>query len=286
MSRSRVGSAVSTALIGAAAVLLLTTACGGGGGGTEAAGNCTPKHQFSTIEKGTLTVGVYDLPPYAMTTGLDGMSGVDADVLREIAKRECLTITAQAGNTASLIPSVQQGRADLAIGDWYRTVPRSKVVNLSAPLYLDQMGIVSDAGLSSVTELQGKKVGTVDGYLWVKDLQQVLGDSLRLYPSAVDMNQDLKAGRIEVGVDSYGSALFTHKGVATKVLVAQPDDRVAASKEAAQATFPMAKDNQDMLKAFDETIAELHKDGTITKILEANGLPASAEQTGAPRLIP
>ncbi|MDT7634778.1 MAG: polar amino acid transport system substrate-binding protein [Pseudonocardiales bacterium] len=286
MSRSRVGSAVSTALIGAAAVLLLTTACGGGGGGTEAAGNCTPKHQFSTIEKGTLTVGVYDLPPYAMTTGPDGMSGVDADVLREIAKRECLTITAQAGNTASLIPSVQQGRADLAIGDWYRTVPRSKVVNLSAPLYLDQMGIVSDAGLSSVTELQGKKVGTVDGYLWVKDLQQVLGDSLRLYPSAVDMNQDLKAGRIEVGVDSYGSALFTHKGVATKVLVAQSDDRVAASKEAAQATFPMAKDNQDMLKAFDETIAELHKDGTITKILEANGLPASAEQTGAPRLIP
>lgn len=281
MSRTRVGVAV----LSAAALLFLTTACGGGGG-TQAAGNCTPKHQFSTIEKGTLTVGVYDLPPYSMTTGPDGMSGVDADVLREIAKRECLTITAQAGNTASLIPSVQQGRADLAIGDWYRTVPRSKVVNLSAPLYLDQMGIVSDAGLSSVPDLQGKKVGTVDGYLWVKDLQQVLGDSLRLYPSAVDMNQDLKAGRIEVGVDSYGSALFTHKGTAAKVLVAQPDDRVAASKEAAQATFPMAKDNQDMLKAFDETIAELHKDGTITKILEANGLPASAEQTGAPRLIP
>ncbi|MDT7591441.1 MAG: hypothetical protein QOH45_972, partial [Pseudonocardiales bacterium] len=61
MSRSRVGI-----LSAAAAVLLLTTACGGGGG-TQAAGNCTPKHQFSTMEKGTLTVGVYDLPPYAMT---------------------------------------------------------------------------------------------------------------------------------------------------------------------------------------------------------------------------
>ncbi|HEY0575905.1 MAG TPA: ABC transporter substrate-binding protein [Pseudonocardia sp.] len=283
MSRSRLG----VAIIGAgAALLLLTTACGGGGGAPQAAGSCTPKHQFSTIEKGTLTVGVYDIPPYATTTGPDGMGGVDADIVREIAKRECLTITAQSGNTPSLIPSVQQGRADLATGDWYRTEARSKIVNLSDPLYLDEMGIVSAAGLSSVSEMEGKQVGTVDGYLWVKELQQVLGANLRLYPSTVDMTQDLKAGRIEVGVDSYGSALHNFQGTATKIQVAKPDDRVAASKEAAQATFPMAKDNQDMLKAFNETIAELHKDGTITKILEANGLPASAEKTGAPRLIP
>ena len=282
MSRSRLG----VAIIGAgAALLLLTTACGGGGA-PQATSNCTPKHQFSTLEKGTLTVGVYDIPPYATTTGPDGMGGVDADIVREIAKRECLTVTAQAGNTPSLIPSVQQGRSDLAIGDWYRTEARSKIVNLSDPLYLDEMGIVSAAGLSSVSELQGKQVGTVDGYLWVKELQQVLGANLRLYPSTVDMNQDLKAGRIEVGVDSYGSALHVFKGTATKIEVAKPDDRVAASKEAAQATFPMAKDNQDMLKAFNETIAELHRDGTISKILEANGIPAAAEQTGAPRLIP
>jgi polar amino acid transport system substrate-binding protein len=267
-----------------AAVLLLTTACGGGA--PQAAANCTPKHQFATIEKGTLTVGVYDLPPYATTTGPDGMGGVDADLLREIAKRECLTVSAQAGNTASLIPAVQQGRADLALGNWYRTEARAKVVNLSDPLYLDQMGIVSSAGLSSVAELEGKKVGTVDGYLWVKDLQQVLGDNLHLYPSTVDMNQDLKAGRIEVGVDSYGSALHNFQGTATKIEVSKPDDRVAASKEPVQASFPMSKDNQAMLTAFNETIAELHRDGTITKILEANGLPASAEQTGAPRLIP
>jgi len=148
------------------------------------------------------------------------------------------------------------------------------------------MGIVSTAGLSSVSELQGKQVGTVDGYLWVKELQQVLGANLRLYPSTVDMNQDLKAGRIEVGVDSYGSALHVFKGTTTKIEIAKPDDRVAASKQAAQATFPMAKDNQDMLKAFNETITELHRDGTISKILEANGIPAAAEQTGAPRLIP
>lgn len=281
MFRSRIVVAIACA--GAA---LLLGACGGGGGSApQAQGGCTPKHQFSTITKGTLTVGAFDLPPYSMTTGPDGISGVDADILREIAKRECLTITAQAGNTPSLIPGVQQGRFDLAIGDWYRTEARSKIVNLSDPLYLDDMGIISAGGVTTVAEMEGKQVGTVDGYLWVKDLQKVLGDKLRLYPSSVDMNQDFKAGRIEIGVDSYGSALQTFKGTSTKIEVSKPDDRVEASKEAAQSTFPMAKDNADMLKAFNENIAELHADGTIVKILEANGLPATAGKTGPPRLI-
>jgi polar amino acid transport system substrate-binding protein len=278
MFRSRIAVAIACAA-------LLLSACGGADA-PQAQGDCTPKHQFSTITEGTLTVGAFDLPPYSMTTGPDGISGVDADILREIAKRECLTITSQAGNTPSLIPGVQQGRFDLAIGDWYRTEPRSKIVNLSDPLYLDEMGIISASGVTTVAEMEGKKVGTVDGYLWVSDLQKVLGDNLALYPSSVDMNQDFNAGRIEIGVDSYGSALHTFKGTATKVEVSQPDDRVAASKEAAQATFPMAKDNQDMLNAFNEIIAELHADGTIVRILEQNGLPASAAQTGTPRLIP
>jgi len=47
-------------------------------------------------------------------------------------------------------------------------------------------------GLSSVSELEGKQVGTVDGYLWVKELQQVLGATCAC-TSTVDMNQDLKA---------------------------------------------------------------------------------------------
>jgi polar amino acid transport system substrate-binding protein len=279
LSRSRIAVAVVCA--GAA---LLMTSCGGSSP-SPAAANCTPKHQFDTIEKGTLTVGVYDLPPYAMTTGADGMSGVDADILREFAKQECLTLKAQPGNAAAMIPAVQQGRSDLATGDWYRTTERSKIVNLSDPLYLDDMGIVSAAGVSTVTEMEGKAVGTVDGYLWVKDLQKVLGDNLKLYPSAVNMNQDLKAGRIEIGVDSYGSAVQTNKDAGVKIEVAKPDERVAASKEAAQATFPTSKTNQKLLDALNAVIADLHTNGTITKILESHGLPATAENTGTPRLI-
>jgi polar amino acid transport system substrate-binding protein len=279
MSRSRIAL-----ILGVSATLLLT-ACGGDDGGSSAAADCTPAHTFDTVSKGTLTVGVYDLPPYAMTTGENGMSGVDADIVREFAKRECLKVTAQPGNTAALIPSVQQGRSDLALGDWYRTAERAKVVNLSDPLYVDQMGIISKQGVSAISDLEGKTVGTVDGYLWVADLQALLGDKLRLYPSAVNMNQDLAAGRIDIGVDSYGSALQTQKDTGMKVEVAQSDPRVAASQEPAQAGFPMSKNNQEMLDAMNEVIADLHKNGRIAEILESYGLPSSAAETGDPRLI-
>ena len=281
MSRSRI------ALVLSVSATLLLTACGGddGGSSSSAAAGCTPEHTFDTVSKGTLTVGVYDLPPYAMTTGEDGMSGVDADIVREFAKRECLKLTAQPGNTAALIPSVQQGRSDLAIGDWYRTSDRAKIVNLSDPLYVDQMGIISKQGVSAISDLEGKNVGTVDGYLWVADLQALLGDKLRLYPSAVNMNQDLAAGRIDIGVDSYGSALQTQKDTGMKVEVAQSDPRVAASQEPAQAGFPMSKNNQKMLDAMNQVIADLHKNGRIAEILGSYGLPSSAAETGDPRLI-
>lgn len=279
MSRSRIALAICVS------AALLLTACGGNDRGGSVASDCKPAHKFDTVSPGTLTVGVYDLPPYAKTTGPDGMSGVDADIVREFAKRECLSLTAQPGNTAALIPSVQQGRSDLALGDWYRTSERAKVVNLSDPLYVDQMGIISKQGVTKISDLEGKSVGTVDGYLWVADLQALLGDKLRLYPSAVNMNQDLAAGRIEIGVDSYGSALQTQKNTGMKVEVAESDPRVAASQEPAQAAFPMAKDNQKMLDAMNEVIADLHKNGRIAEILKSYGLPTSAADTGEPRLI-
>jgi polar amino acid transport system substrate-binding protein len=280
MSRSPIGVAISVG-----ATTLLLTACGGDGGTASANADCTPEHEFETVTEGTLTVGLVDLPPYAMTTGEDGMSGVDADIVKEFAERECLTITAQPGDAAALIPSVQQGRMDMAIADWYRTAAREEVVDLSDPLYLDDMGILSEDGISEISELEGRKVGTVDGYLWVQDLQEVLGDDLVLYPSSVNMTQDLASGRIEVGVDSYGSALQTQEETGLEVQVAKPDPRVAASEEPAQAGIPVSPGNEGMLEALNAVIADLHESGRIAEILESYGLPASAADVGEPRLI-
>lgn len=277
-------------LVATTIALALTglTACGGGGS-TDAASNsdCKPAHTFKTIKEGTLTVSVFDLPPYTKVEN-GKITGVDGGILDEIAKRECLTITATPMDAAGVIPAVQNGRADMAAGDWYRTAERAKVVTLSAPLYTDQMGIISSGGTKVISELKGKKVGTVDGYLWVKDLQTYLASDLKTYPSSTAMWQDLQAGRIEIGVDSFGSGVYTNKNMASgkyKVEVADEFDQVAASKEAAQSNFPLPKNNPDLAKAVDANIEEMKKDGTIAKILVDNGLDKSAADTGPAREI-
>lgn len=274
----------------AAALLTVTVlaACGGNApSGTPAVSNdCKPAHQVTTVQQGVLKVASFDLPPYSKFEG-STLTGVDADIITEIAKRECLQVQAQSLDAANVIPAAQNGRVDLAAGDWYRTEARAKIVDLSDPLYLDQMGIISKDGTDSLPSLKGKKVGTVEGYLWVEDSQKYLGSGLSTYSTSTALWQDLQNGRVEVGLDSFGASVYTNKqnNAGMQVKVAKPVDAIAASQEAAQAGLPISKKNPNLTAAINEDLAQLKQDGTIKKILTDNGLDASAADTGEPRLI-
>ncbi|WLS05797.1 substrate-binding periplasmic protein [Shinella oryzae] len=256
--------------------------------GVASAQECTPKHQFTTIEEGTLTVAVTTYVPHSFVDDGGNMKGIDGDIAAEFAKRECLKVKAVAVDPAAAIQYVLSGQADIATGDWYRTAERAKVMSLSAPLYTDQMGIYSKEGFKNVFDLEGKQVGTVQGYLWVADLKAMLGGSLKLYPNSVNMQQDLSSGRIDVAVDGYSTGVVAEQKGAlgdVKVNVAAPDQRVKATKEAAQAAFPYSLNAKEFGVALDAAIAEMHADGTIVTILKSYGLDGTAADTGAPRLV-
>lgn len=262
--------------------LVLSACSGASDTKSPVAENCKPAHTFPTVSEGKLTVAGYDLPPYG-TFANGKISGVDADIISEIAKMECLTIEPKWMAPAAVIPTVQSNRADVGVPDWYRTAERAKIVNLTDPMYLDQMAISSKTGISKISDLKGKNVGTVDGYLWVADLKKYLGDSLKIYPSTVNLNQDMKSGRIDIAVDSYGSQKVTNPTM--KIEVAEADPAVAASQEAAQSGFPVPKSNTELLKAINEDLKTLRDSGKLAEILVKNGLDASAADTGEARLI-
>jgi polar amino acid transport system substrate-binding protein len=256
--------------------------------GVASAQECTPKHQFTTVEAGTLTVAVTTYVPHSFVDDSGNMKGIDGDIAAEFAKRECLKVKAVAVDPAAAIQYVLSGQADITTGDWYRTAERAKVMSLSAPIYTDQMGIYSKEGFKNVSDLEGKQVGTVQGYLWVADLKAMLGGSLKLYPNSVNMQQDLSSGRIDVAVDGYSTGVVAaQKGALgdVKVNVAAPDERVKATKEAAQAAFPYSLNAKELGVALDAAIAEMHADGTIVTILKSYGLDGTAADTGAPRLV-
>ncbi len=256
--------------------------------GLAHAADCTPQHKFATIQPGTLTVAVTTYAPHSYMDDGGNMKGIDGDIAAEFAKRECLQVKAVAVDPAAAIQYVLSGQADITTGDWYRTAERAKAMNLSAPLYTDQMAIYSKQGFKNVSDLEGKKVGTVQGYLWVADLKTLLGASLKLYPNSVNMQQDLFAGRIDVAVDGYSTGVVAaQKGALkdVKVAVAAADPRVKATKEAAQAAFPYSLKAKEFGEALDRNIEAMHKDGTIVKILKSYGLDGTAADTGAPRLV-
>jgi polar amino acid transport system substrate-binding protein len=267
------------------AVLALSLSACGGAAESAVSKGCQPESTFKTISAGFLTVAAPEFPPFS--SNKDGkLTGVDADVIKEFAAKNCLDIKVEPTSYAGTIPAVQSGRADVAIGCYYRTAVRAEIVSLSDPIYTDEMGIVSESGVKDIKELESMKVGTVDGYLWVPDMKKVMGENLTIYPSAVEMQADLKAGRIQAGIDGFGSAVQMYKADAKyKVAGASADSRVIASKEPAQIGFPIGKDNTDMTKAVNSSITAMKSSGKIAEVVKSYGLPESAVETGAPRLV-
>ena len=250
--------------------------------------SCTPKHQFTTVEAGFITVGASTYAPYSLINADGVLVGIDGDIMAEIGKLECLKVKPVVADGGSGIQYVLSKKADTTTGDWYRTAERARVVYLSAPLYIDQMAVYSKQGYDSISQMEGKVIGSTSGNLWNADMKKVFGDKVKLYQTSVAMQQDLMAGRVDLGVDGESIGVVAQQqgqlqGI--KIVGIKPDPRVAASQEAGQGTFPMTKDNTAMGKAFDEDIEQLHKDGTIGKLLAKYGLSESAATTGAPRLI-
>jgi polar amino acid transport system substrate-binding protein len=254
---------------------------------SAASAACTPKHSFPTIEKGKLSVAVSIYAPYSGLSSTGEVEGVDGDIVKKIAAMECLEVKGTSVSGAAAVESVASNRADITIGDWYRTAARAKVVGLSAPIYADQSAIYSKAGLATVGDLVGKQVGTVQGFLYVEDLRKLVGSGLHLYPNIVNLHQDLEAGRIDAAVDGYSTGVVAQqngqlKGVQIKV---PPSDARMPSMDPGQSNFPYTKDNAALGKALDEDIAALRADGSIAAILKAHGLNPSAADPGAPKLL-
>ena len=250
--------------------------------------DCKPAHHLTTVNPGAITVAAINFPPYGMVAPDGGAAGIDGDILKEIARMECLSVRVIAVDGAAALNYVTTGRADVAYGDWYRTAERRKVMNFSNPLYVDQIGVVSKNGADTIKQLEEMTVGTMQGNFFVADMRKVLGTKLKLYPSLVAVQQDLMNGRIDAYPESYAATMYAISrgqlaGFQVKLL--QPDKRVPATAEPSQVGFPMRKDSEDMLKAFNEDIAKLHENGFIVQVLKSYGLDASAANTGEPRWL-
>ncbi|MFC9335723.1 substrate-binding periplasmic protein [Arthrobacter sp. NPDC057009] len=269
----------------AAGLLAISLSACGGGETSSVASDCKPAHSdLKTITDGELTVASYD---YAPATILDGenVTGMEGDLINEIAKLECLKVTVStSGGAGAVIPSVQSKRVDIGSGNWLRTKERTKIVYMSTPLWNDPQGIVSTKGLTS-DDLEGHVVGSVAGNLWNDSMQKWLGDKFKIYQDDESIYADLKAGRIDALVASSASANYRLKDApieGAKVVDVKPNPKVPQFAAVGQVMLPSSLDNEALGKALDEDIKTLRDNGTIKKLLEKYGVDASVGEPGAP----
>lgn len=269
---------MNTARLSLAAVALTLS-----GAGLALAQDCTPKHGFATLTEGTLTVALTNTPPYSAEK--DGtVSGIDGDLLARFAEENCLKIAYEIFTYPAAVAAVQTGRADVALGGFYRTAARDQVITLSTPVYLDQVAVASKEGLSTVDQLIGRKVGTVEGYDWVLEMEDTIEGSTT-YPSSLNLAQDVQAGRLDAGLEGFGAAVLLHAGTDVKVVLLEADPRITATTLASQTAFLLPKDNADFVGAVNASLEDYRAAGTIGEVLSAYGLDPSAADVGEGRVI-
>ena len=271
-----------TALSALALAMTMTSCASDDSSGASASGGSGST--VTTIEPGVLTVGVPTFPPFI---GLDGdkITGPEGEIVYELAKLNDLTVKAVPYGFSALIPAVQQGRVDIGIGSLFRTKVRAEAVDFTDPIYIEPGSIVSKDGISSVDDLVGKRVGTVQGYNWVDDVNKVLGGDLKQYPSSTELKQDLEQGRLDAAIDSHGTALYLYKDTDFQVNVIEPSEQIAASTNPGQTAIILKKGNTELADILNTSIAELHENGFIADALKEAGLDLSAAEVGEPSFL-
>ncbi|MDB6179293.1 ABC transporter substrate-binding protein [Paracoccus sp. Z330] len=126
---------------------------------------------YNLIDANTVSVGsLGDAKPYAFTTATGEFSGFDVDFLRNVLGRlgfeeDQILFTGQ--EFAALLPSVSNGRFDIAAAAIGITEQREEVVDFSDGYLAGYLSVLSgqDAVTDDAASLAGKRLGVVQGTL-------------------------------------------------------------------------------------------------------------------------
>jgi len=271
---------VTSSILTSAIIAVSLVGCSGSGNSTVAE-DCVPKWDFPTETDGKLTISTYDGLPYYGASSDGTAQGIDVDFLNQFAADACLEPEWVVAPSASVIQAVVSGRADIAAGGWYATAERAEVTDLSDSSYVELPTIFSKNPTSDLSDLEGKTVGTISGFLWVDELKAVVGE-LKEYQSVDATLQDLAAGRIEYAVlGSIDAPYMLTKndafgGIESNLM--DPDERVSSSVTPQLPNYPHTKGNTALTEALNDALATAHEDGSIAASLEKYGLdPALAD---------
>ena len=237
--------------------------------------------QQSTLDKirssGAVTMGVRESSGALSYTLGDGKyAGFHVEicntVLRDIQKQlnmKTLDIKYSPVTSQNRIPLLQNGTVDIECGSTTNNATRQKDVAFAVTTYVEEIRIAvkANSGITSLNQLNGKKVATTTGTTSVQ--------LLRKHERATGVNFEEIFGK-----DHSDSFLLLESGRADAFVMdgsilagnianaRNPGDyRIVGEVIAVEPiAIMMRKDDPSFKKAVDESIIKMMKDGTLTKL--------------------
>lgn len=204
-------------------------------------------------------------PPFeSVKEGTKDYQGVDIDLANYIAGKLNKKVEFNDMKFASLVPTMQSGRADMIVSGISPTDERKKVVSFSKPYYFPMKAIIckKGAGFDELAKLKGHKAGASMGTTYCQDLKNTEGVETIELDNTPLVVQDIKNGRLAAGLfDSAQAGVFVKQNPELELhIINAPvinDDTFAIA---------LPKDSKDVEK-INAILQEMRENGEMHKIL-------------------
>ena len=195
-------------------------------------------------------------PPYEFLRGQE-IVGIDVEICRAVATKLGRPFKAETVDFDSVIPAVISGKADLAAAGITVTEDRKKNVDFSIPYVKTGIVVIYKKSnpFKDKDQLKGKKIGVQGGTTSETFVLEQLKQEPERSKSPAEAVAALKSGRVEFVIADIDPAKNCVKGEADLAL----SDFITSEEYA----VAIRKGQPELLKAIDETIAELKASGQL-----------------------
>ncbi|MCY8189767.1 transporter substrate-binding domain-containing protein [Bacillus spizizenii] len=248
------------------AFFLILAACSGK---NEADSKDTGWEQIK--DKGKIVVAtsgtLYPTSYHDTDSGSDKLTGYEVEVVREAAKRLGLKVEFKEMGIDGMLTAVNSGQVDAAANDIDVTKDREKKFAFSTPYkYSYGTAIVRKddlSGIKTLKDLKGKKAAGAATTVYM-DVARKYGAQEVIYDNATNEQylKDVANGRTDVILNDYYLQTLALAAFPDLNITIHPDIKYMPNKQA----FVMKKSNAALQKKMNETLKEMSKDGTLTKL--------------------
>ncbi|WP_439212252.1 cystine ABC transporter substrate-binding protein [Duffyella gerundensis] len=217
-------------------------------------------------ERGTLLVGLEGTyPPFSFQDENGKLTGFEVEFAEQLAQHLGLKASLKPTKWDGMLASLDSKRIDVVINQVTISDERKKKYDFSTPYTVSGIQALTrkdKAGsVNKPDDLASKKVGVGLGSNYEQWLREnVKGVDIRTYDDDPTKYQDLRSGRLDAILVDRLAALDLVKKTGNTMAVAGP----AFSRQ--ESGVALRKGNDDLLKAIDQAIAEMQKDGSLSKL--------------------